>query len=176
MEPPIKKKRIPAYETRAFAGKVLLDPATGKKRISLDHPTYYDHEIQGFQLNALVTVKVTDKKPKRTDAQNRYMHLYFSLIAKSSGHSVNEIKAWAKGKFLSKGIKEVFGDKVRKVTDTSQLKVLEMVEFIERIEQDTGVSSPDPAPFNMPLTKDEYQELKQKQVRLYKRYKPMLTK
>lgn len=176
MEPPIKKKRIPAYETRAFAGKVLLDPATGKKRISLDHPTYYDHEIQGFQLNALVTVKVTDKKPKRTDAQNRYMHLYFSLIAKSSGHSVNEIKAWAKGKHLSKGITEVFGDKVRKVTDTSKLTVLEMIEFIERVAEDTGVPAPDPAPFNLPLSQDEYDDLKAKQHRLYKRYKPRLKK
>lgn len=169
--PPQKKKRIPAYETRAFVGTVVIDQVSGKKKVTIDHPMYYQHEIQGFQVGSQVTVKVTNKKPKRTEAQNRYMHLYFSLIAQSSGHTPREIKNWAKGKVLSKGITEVFGDKVRIVKETSELTVNEMIEFMARIELITGVPLPDPAPFNLPLTHEEFETLRAKQRRIYKLYK-----
>ncbi len=92
----------------------------------------------------------------------------------SSGHSLREIKNWAKGKALSKGITEIFGDKVRIVKDTSELTVGEMMEFMARIECITGVPSPDPAPFKLPLSQSEWEELKAKQKRLYKRYKPVI--
>jgi len=122
-------------------GHVWLNEA-GKKEIRPDHPAYVQYEVDKFAVGDEIWTKCTNKKRKRTDAQNDYMHLYFSLIALSSGHTMREIKNWAKGKHLSKGITEVFGDRVRDVKETRDLKVMEMMEFLERVEEDTGVPLP----------------------------------
>ncbi len=167
--------RNPSHETKAFLGTVVIDPETSKKRVKVKHPTYYQHEIDQLQLNSEVTMFVTSKKPRRSLQQNSYMHLYFSLIAVSSGHTTKEIKNWAKGKHLSHGITEVFGDKVRIVDETSKLTVNEMIEFIARVECDTGIPAPDPSPFNLGITHEEFQELKMKQRQEYMRMTPRLS-
>lgn len=169
-----KKKTFPTYETKVFECTIVVDPATGKKRISIDHERFYLHELSKFKLGEKVLMKITNKKRKRSMAQNSYMHLYFSLIALSSGHTAKEIKSWAKGKFLSKGITEVFGDKVRKVDETSELTIGEMMEFVDRVEAHTGIPAPDPEPFNLGITNAEYRELKAKQAEKYSKMEAKL--
>lgn len=168
------KKTIPKYETKAWMGHVWLNSETGKKEVRPDHPMYMQYEIDKFAVGDEIWTKCTNKKRKRTDAQNDYMHLYFSLIAMSSGHTMLEIKNWVKGKFLTNGITEVFGDKVRVVKDTRDLKVLEMMELLEEVEAETGVPLPDAEPFNMPMTEDEWESLKDEQKRKYRAFKPKL--
>src|SRR3990167_11224364 len=123
-------KTIPKYETKAWTAHVVEEekrhPITNDPIITRslvpDHPNYVQHELKHFHVGDKVLVKCTNKKQKRTDAQNRFMHLYFTLIASSSGHTANQIKIWAKGQHLSQGITEVFGHKVRDVKETSKLK------------------------------------------------------
>lgn len=141
----------------------------------MDHPMYYQHELNQFQVGDLITMKMTSRKPKRTEAQNRYMHLYFSLIGESSGHTTEEIKNWAKGKFLSKGITEIFKEKVRKTKETSRLTIPEMVEFLARVETHTGIPPPDPEPFKLPLTYGEFQKLKEIERLKYLKMNPIIN-
>lgn len=166
------KKSHPTYESQIFLGTVVLDPALEKKRIVIDHPSLYLHFLQSVcKPGDKVAMSITNRRPKRTDSQNRYMHLYFTLIGQSSGSPMMVIKNWAKGRFLSKGITEVYGDKVRIVTETSKLNISECCEFLNRIVEDTEVPLPDPEPFNLPLTLDEYGRLKESQRKEYSKYK-----
>lgn len=173
-EPITKTKSHPTHETRTFTGRIFLDKETQKKRFVMDHPMYYQHEINKFGVGDLITMSLTSKKPKRSEAQNRYMHLYFSLIALPSGHTTEEIKNWAKGKFLAKGITEIFKEKVRKIKDTSKLTIPEMIEFIARVEAHTGIAPPDPTPFKLPLTYNEFKKLKEIQREKYLKMNPLL--
>ena len=171
----MSKKPIPTYETKVFMGHVIQSDESGKKAITWDHPQYYQYEINRFNVGDEIAARMTNKKQLRSHAQNRYMHLYFSLISMSSGHTPKEIKNWAKGKILSEGITEIYGDKTRIVKDTSKLKLLEMIEFLEKIEQITSVPLPNPEPFNMPLTQDEWDSLKEEQKNKYMKFKPKLS-
>lgn len=169
-----KKSAVNTYTTRYFEAVIYLDEASKKKRFRIINQLYYDYEIDNFKVGESVSINVTSKKRKRSENQNRYMHLYFSLIALSSGHTMNQIKTWAKGKFLSKGITEVFKDRVRLVQNTSDLTVLEMIEFIARIEAYTDIPAPDPAPFSLAYTWEEYRVMKEKQKAIYEKLKPYL--
>lgn len=169
-----KRKYNPTYESTTFIGTVVK-AENGKNRIAINHPVYYQHFVNHTcKLGDIVALIMTNRRPKRSLAQNRYMHLFFSLIAESSGHTMIEIKNWAKGKHLSKGITEVYGSKVRIVKETSKLNMSEMCEFLNIVSEDTTVPLPDPEPFNLPLTIDEYGRLKEKQRIEYSKYKPKL--
>jgi hypothetical protein len=61
---------------------------------------------------------------------------------------------------------------VLKVKGTSHLTVGEMIEFLARVECDTGLPMPDSEPFNLPLTYDEFNDLKQKEMAKYRAMKP----
>lgn len=171
-------KTIPKYETKAWQAKVVLsNDKIGDQYVRgliPLHINYVQHELRHFNVGDIVLVKATNKKQKRTDAQNRYMHLYFTLIAESTGHTPNQIKLWAKGRHLSQGITEVFGHKVRDVKDTHQLKMMEMAEFLERVEADTGVPLPDAEPFNLAFTQEDWEALKADERKRYKSFKPKL--
>jgi hypothetical protein len=146
------------------------------KDIEYIHPQYRQWEIDKFSVGDEIWEKCTNKKRIRTSEQNNFMHLYFSLIAMAHGHGVEmkDVKNWAKGKHLSKGITEVFGDKTRKVDDTSSLTVLEMIEFIARVEVDTDIPCPDPTPFKLGISTEDFNELKAEEIKKYKAMKPKI--
>ena len=161
-------KSYATYTSQTFLGTVVENPTDNSRRIQLNAPDYYQHYLKTTcGLGDAVSLYITNKKPKRTDRQNRYLHLYLSLIALSSGHTVDELKSWVKGKFLSKGITEVFGDKVRIVKSTTQLNKLEFIELLERIEHETEIPLPKTDKFLDPLSHEEYQNLKEEQKRVY---------
>lgn len=167
-----KRQYNPTYESTTFLGTVVKSDKEGKHRIEIDHPLHYQHFVNHTcRLGDKVALTMTNRRPRRSLAQNRYMHLYFSLIAEGSGHTMMEVKNWAKGKHLCDGITELYGSKVRKVKETSKLNMSELCEFLNRIESDTGIPLPDPAPFNLPLTFDEYRKLKVLQKAEYRKYK-----
>lgn len=168
------KKKIPKYDSKTVMGRVVFDPVANRKRVIMDHPAYYNHEVDQFAIGDAVAIKFTNRKQKRTLAQNNYLHLYLTLIAKSSGNSLKVIKSWVRQRFLAEGITEVFGEKVRYVGSTADLTVMEMMELVARIELVTGMPAPNPEPFNLAITHAEYQELKAAQQRKYMAMKPKL--
>lgn len=132
---------IPTYTTRTFAGVV---EGGIKKKLRLLSPTYYQHEINQFPEGSRVTVSVTSKKPKRSEAQNRYYWgVYIPLISKETGeedrYALHEL---FKGKFLADNIKQVLGEKVRIKKSTTALTRPEFTEYIMNIENMTGIKAP----------------------------------
>lgn len=166
-----RKKSVPTYPSQTIAGKVVLE--SGVNQIQYNAPRVLRHFLNTkCKVGDDVTITITRKRATRTLQQNSYYHMYVDLISLSSGHSNEEIHAWAKGKILSKGITEVFGDKVRIVESTTALGISEFCEFVNRLEELTGVPLPDPEPFNLPLTWDEHKKLKLEQRKKYQKVKP----
>jgi len=171
------KKTIPTYESQMFAGVVVIEPETNQRRIAMNAPALYQHFLNKIcKVGDHVSMYITNKRPKRSLAMDRYYWLYLSLIALASGHTPQELHAWAKGKFLTTGIKEVFGDKTRITDSSADLNVGEFLEYLERIEFSTGIPLPDSEPFNVPLSHKEYQALKENQKKIYKRLTAKIIK
>lgn len=164
------KKTLPSHHSIDLAG--IIVEREGKLETKLNAPHLMRHFLKTYcKPGDYFSIKLTNKRPKRTVSQNNFYHLYLSLVSQSSGHTIAELKQWVKGKFLTKGITEVFGDKVRVVDSSSDLNISEFAELMNQIEIATGVPIPDPAPFNIPLTFNEYRRLKVAQDEKYSRIK-----
>lgn len=107
-----------------------------------------------------VWLSVDERMPNRTEAQNRYYWLYLTLISHETGADIEALHAWAKGKFLTETITEVYGDKVRITKSTTELSKTDFSDYIRKIEVETEILAPDTTPFGIALTHDEYNELK----------------
>lgn len=163
-------KKVHSYQSQQFAGVVVINPETNKRSVKMNAVPLYQHFLDNTcKIGDEVTLNITNKRPKRTSAQNNYLHLYLSLISASSGHTMAELKAWVKGKFLSKGITEVFGEKTRIVKDTRELNVSEFMELLERVEEATAIPLPDTSPFLKALSHEQYALLKGKQREIYEK-------
>lgn len=168
---PKKSKSIPTYESQHFSGLVVIHPTTGKNTIRINNERMYSYFLsEKCKVGDIVSVYYTNKRPKRTELQKRYYFEYLSLISLSCGHTVEELHSWAKGKFLAKGITEVFGQKVRKVKSTNELNRSEMAEFIEGIAEVTGIPAPETDLFKMPHSHEEHKRLKAEQKTTYQNY------
>ena len=73
---------------------------------------------------------------------------------------MDELKAWVREEILSEGVSEVYGDKVHIAKSSADLNMSEFCEMMNTVEERTGIPIPDPGPFNMPLSLDEYGHLK----------------
>lgn len=160
---PYRKKSIPTHKKESFSIKIFEVEQDGQKVLvaRVQAEKFYRHFMKTYaKVGMEGTLTLELKKPKRSVAQNNFYWVYMDLVSLSSGHTPQELHIWAKGKFLSKGITEIFGDKVRKVDSTTDLNRNEFGEFMARIELATGIPIPDPEPFNIGLTMDEYRRLK----------------
>lgn len=170
MSSPYKKKSIPSHKSESFLVRIIKEG--DQPRLIVQADKYMRHWLK---LNAKPgdegTMKLELKKPKRSALQNAFYWVYLDLVSLSSGHTPMELHTWAKGKFLSKGITEVFGEKVRKVSSTTDLNRSEFVEYLSQIEEATGVPVPDPEPFSIGITWDDYNRMKQEQRQKYSKIK-----
>lgn len=167
-----KKEGIPTYESQHFGGKIVFDPDLNKNRMMFNAQALWQNFLdKTCKVGDEVSFYITNKRPKRSDQQNRYYHLYLSLISLSSGYTIEELKIWAKGKFLSKGITTVFGERVRIVKSSADLRIGEFVILLDSIEQETGIPLPITEPFLNPLSHKEYENLKESQRQVYSRLK-----
>jgi hypothetical protein len=163
-------KSIPTYKSVQLAGKLTVH--NGRLVKIYNSPALLRHFFKTHCKDGdSFTETLTNKKPKRSIEQNNYYYLYLDLISSSSGHSVEELALWAKGKFLSKGITEVFGEKTRIVKSSADLNRDEFTEFLNRIEDVTEIPLPDPKPFKLGLLLDEYGKLKIEQKKKYSKMK-----
>lgn len=168
-----REKTLPTHPTIHLAGTVIQD---GENRwFRFNSPRMIRHFLQEkAKIGDMLSVTFVARRPKRTLAQNSFYYVYLGLISVGSGHTVEELHLWAKENFLVGGITEVFGTKVRLVKSTTELNISEFCEFVNRIEEATGVPIPDPKPFALPMTKDEYGKLKEDQHSKYSKIKPKI--
>lgn len=89
------------------------------------------------------TLTVDESIPTRSEQQNRYYWLYIKMISDETGFTKDEVHLLCKGKFLTREIKEVLGDKVRITKSTTELTKSEFAEYIQEIQTFTGITPPD---------------------------------
>lgn len=165
-------KRVFSYISQQFQGKVVVININDKptRKVELNAPALYQHFLDNTcKVGDIITLNITNKRPKRSALQNNYFFLYLSLISLSSGHTIKELECWIKGKFLSKGITEVFGEKTRVIKSPRELNISEFMELLEQIEEATGIPLPNTDPFLKPLSHEEYAKLRDKQRAIYER-------
>jgi len=158
-----KKKVVPKQKTKEsisitysqpFSAIIMEDGA--KKRLAIESPAYYQNQLNKFKLGEKVTLEIHTRKPKRTDAQNRYLWgVFYPLIAAETGErDLDNLHEYFKGKFLTKGIIEVMGEKVRIKKSTTELSTADFTMFIMDIEALTGVMAPPTENYGLtPLSK-----------------------
>lgn len=165
-----RKKSLPTHHKINLAGKVIPDPDhPDEMKVGLLAPQLYKHFLKTYcKVGDDISMLIENKRPKRSQSQNDFYHVYLDLISLSSGHTMKELKQWVKDTILNKGITEVFGTKVRITDSSADLNISEFCEMMNRVEELTNIPIPDPEPFNLPLTFDEYKKLKVVQKEEYK--------
>lgn len=116
----------------------------GKKALVPDSLMYFRHQLNKFKIGEKVTLEIHTRKAKRTERQNRYYWgVYLPLIASEKGeHDLDRLHELFRSKFLSEGVVEVLGQKVRMKKSTTALGIAEFSEYIMKIEAETDVEAP----------------------------------
>ena len=139
-------KKQPNITSIPFRGKVSLKD--NKRKLKLNSPLHFQIQLEKFPLNKEITLWLDSKMPARSLRQNRYLWLYYGIIADDTGEDPEVLHLLFKGLFLETGITEVYGYKVRKVKSTKKLNKSEFTEYLMRIEEKTGIPLPDTKEFN----------------------------
>lgn len=136
------KGNIYVTDTKNFAG--VIEEVGGIRKMRLLAPDYYATELKKFKVGEEVTCFVSSRRPKRSDAQNRYYWgVYLPSIAKETGeNNLESLHTLFKGLFLTTGIVYVLGKKVRLTKSTTDLSKNDFTEYIMKIEAETGVQAP----------------------------------
>ena len=133
----------------SFAGVIRKGPK-GKSLI-VKSPRWYHHQLQKYKDGEEVTLMIHNRKPKRSEQQNRYYWgAFLPKVAEETGENdLDKLHELFKGKFLTKGVVEVLGEKVRLKKSTTELGVGEFTQYIMDIETLTGVSAPPTANYGL---------------------------
>lgn len=112
--------------------------------IVVQSKAWFENQLNKFRDGELVTLQITNRKPKRTTQQNRYYWgVYLPLIASETGEKdLDRLHELFKGKFLTTGVVEVLGHKVRMKKSTTELSVSDFSQYILDIETETGIAAP----------------------------------
>jgi len=101
-----------------------------------------------------VYIALDTRKPKRSDQQNRLYWLYLNIISAETGTDPIKAHEFFRGKFLSLGIKEIFGERTRIKKSTTELNKSEFCEYLLKIQEATGVPIPDTSLFDLAPLKE----------------------
>lgn len=137
-----KNSQIFITDTKDFSA--TIEEVDGKKVLAISHRNWYDTQINKFRVGEKVSLYVSSRRPKRSEAQNRYYWgVYLPLIANETGErDLDRLHNLFKGKFLTTGIVLVLGQKVRITKSTASLSKNDFSEYIMAIEAETGVQAP----------------------------------
>lgn len=155
--PKSKDPKDSPYVTRSetFAGIIKASPDGRGNVLEPKSQMWYRHQINKFKPGENVTIEIHTKRVKRTEQQNRYYFgVYLPLIAAETGErNIDRLHELFKGKFLTEGIVEVLGEKVRMKKSTTAMGVAEFCQYIMDIEAETGVAAPPTENYELaPLT------------------------
>lgn len=147
------KKADEVTFSQTFAAIVKRDGLT--PRLVITAKRFFYHQLTKFKDGERVSLVLTNRKPKRTMAQNAYYWgAYLPMISEETGEQDMEaLHELFKGKFLTKGIVTVLGERVRIKGSTANLGVGEFCDYILAIQQLTGVQAPPTENYDLdPLT------------------------
>lgn len=106
------------------------------------HKAMFERYLTQFE-GKDVFMEINEKKVTRSGQQNNYLWLYMNIISQETGYTPNEAHEYFKGKYLTEGIKEVFGAKVRIKKSTTELTKGEFSNYLADIFVETGIPLPD---------------------------------
>lgn len=164
-------KKLELYESQIFGGKIVADPGTKKNRMKLNSMPLFNIFIERTcRVGEEVSLYITNKKPRRTERQNRYLHVYLSLVCEGNqGNTIQDLKDWIHQYHLVEKVSIIHGVEVKTCKGTSNLKIGEFCQMLAWVESETGIPLPDTEPFLKPLTHEEYAKLKDEQKRIYQK-------
>lgn len=130
--------------TQSFSAVIRSSIDRSGKRLVVKSPRWYHHQLGKFKDGENVTLVVHNRKPKRSDQQNKYYWgIYLPKVAEETGEAdLDRLHELFKGKFLTEGVFEVLGEKVRMKKSTTQLSKAEFSQYIIDIETLTHVEAP----------------------------------
>ena len=133
----------------SFAGVIRKGPKG--KALVVKSPRWYHHQLQKYKDGEEVTLMIHNRKPKRSEQQNRYYWgAFLPKVAEETGENdLDKLHELFKGKFLTQGVVEVLGEKVRLKKSTTELGVGEFTQYIMDIETLTGVAAPPTANYGL---------------------------
>src|SRR3990167_11251232 len=99
--------------SQPFAARISKSKVDGSASIVVTSKRWYQHCINKFPDGESVTLEVHNRRPKRTEQQNRYYWgVYLPLISQETGErDLDALHELFKGKFLAQGIVEILGEK-----------------------------------------------------------------
>ncbi len=133
------------HKTERFTGQVIFNKEKNLKEILLKDERYYRHYVsKRLNVGDYVMLSIVNRKPKRTENQNRYYFgVYLPLIADDTGEDVERLHRLFKKKFLSKGSETILGEQVENIGSSTDLSVSDFCTFILEIEKLTEIPAPD---------------------------------
>lgn len=150
MKKKISKTRTKQFEgnssitdTKDFAGVIEKDEE-GKNKLRILSPVWYQHQLNKMKVGEKVSIYLSTRRPKRSEAQNRYYWgVYLPLIANETGErNIEKLHALFSGLFLTEGIYTVLDKQVRIKKSTTELSVSQFIAYIMDIEAETGIEAP----------------------------------
>lgn len=139
-----KTKEQPESVTysKSFAGVIRQGPTN--KELIMNSQVWYQHELNKFRDGEKCTLIIHTRRAKRSEQQNRYYWgVYLPTIAEETGErNLDRLHELFKGKFLTEGIVEVLGSKVRMKKSTTALNVADFCAYIMDIEIYTEIQAP----------------------------------
>lgn len=82
--------------------------------------------------------------PTRSTSQNRYYHLFLGIIERETGQNADEIREWAKRKFLPARFITVNGEEMRIPGSTRDLDKSGFTDYLDKISAAVEIALPDP--------------------------------
>ncbi len=121
-----------------------IEKTIGKNTLKIKSPKWYEYQLSKFKNGEPVTLVIHNRKTKRTEQQNRYYWgVYLPLIAKERHEpNLDRLHELFKGLFLTQGVVEVLGKKVRMKKSTTDLGVGEFCQYIMDIHHETEIEPP----------------------------------
>ncbi len=152
MKKKIKKEKLEVTYTKSFAGVIRPDPqAPHLRRLEIRSPRWYQNELNKFKEGEEVTLEVHNRKPKRTIVQNRYYWGPFmdAIVEETGEQDRDRLHELFSGMFLTEGVVEVLGKKVRMKKSTTELSTFRFSDYIMKISAETGVEPPPTENYNL---------------------------
>lgn len=140
-----KSSQLYVTDTKDFSATIEM--VSGKKVLAITSRAWYDTQINKFKVGDKVSVYISSRRPKRSEAQNRLYWAYLKYIEEETGNNADDLHSLFKGKFLSEGIFEVMGEKVRRIKSSTSLSKNDFVEYLMKIEALTNIPVPDTADY-----------------------------
>ena len=143
-QPRQAKDSVSITRSQPFAARIGVADDGVTKKLVVSSKAWYQHSLNKFKAGESVTLEIHNRKAKRTQSQNNYLWgVFYPLISKETGETnIDRLHELFKGMFLSEGVVEVLGRKVRMKKSTTELGVGEFCEFVMAIEAETGIEAP----------------------------------